>query len=182
MSNQERAANTNLQKWLRENAPSPPAEIVKFTVARRPDPFPYYTDDEDEIIAALQRASIAETSEETFIPPVQKEYEMQCHAVELAIISLIEAQSEVAYCESYDRSLSYCFNRGSELSNDMAWARAIDQRHAALKQLIDAIARSTPFENQHAAVKELIDGIARTTPVVEQLIDAIARIENQPGE
>jgi hypothetical protein len=118
-------------------------------VARRPDPFPDpYSDNEDEIIAALQRALIAETSEETFIPPVQKEYEMQCNAVELAIISLIEAQSEVSYCESNDRSFSYCYSGDAQLSNDIQWKQWIELRDAALKHLIDEIARNTPFENQ----------------------------------
>jgi hypothetical protein len=87
----------------------------------------------------MQRASIAETSEETFIPPVQKEYEMKCKPVELAIISLIEAQSEVAYCELNDASFSYCYNYSSCIANSDAWRAAIEKRRAAVKQLIEVI-------------------------------------------
>jgi hypothetical protein len=38
---------SNLQKWLQKHAPSPLSEIVKFTVARRPDPFPDPFGDDD---------------------------------------------------------------------------------------------------------------------------------------
>ena len=112
---------------------SPPPEIVHFTVIRRPDPFAGET-----YVSAMQLESIEETS----TPSVQKEYEMKCNPVEIAIISLIEAQSEVAYCERNDASFDYNYNSGQYYANQWAWNEALKKRHAAVRQLIEAIGRN----------------------------------------
>ena len=73
---------------------SPPPENVQFTVTRRPDPF-----GGEIYVSAMQLEWIKNSPVE---PVAVQEYEMKCEPVELAIISLIEAQSEVAYCERND--------------------------------------------------------------------------------